>query len=39
LKTTLNNHYLETLGFPNMLKRYEELRERAKRREILHGTF
>jgi group II intron reverse transcriptase/maturase len=39
LKTTLNNHYLETLGFPDMLKRYEELRERAKRREILHGTF
>jgi hypothetical protein len=38
LNTTLDNHYLETLGFPNILKRYEELRERARRLEILHGT-
>jgi group II intron reverse transcriptase/maturase len=38
LTTTMNNRYLEMLGFPNILKRYEELRERAKRREILHGT-
>jgi hypothetical protein len=35
---TLNNHYLETHGFPNMRKRDEELREWAKRQEILHGT-
>jgi group II intron reverse transcriptase/maturase len=38
LTTTLNNRYFETLGFPNILKRYEELREQAKRLEILHGT-
>jgi hypothetical protein len=37
LTTTMNNRYLETLGFPNILKRYEELRERAKRLEMLHG--
>jgi group II intron reverse transcriptase/maturase len=37
LTTTLTNRYLETLGFPNILKRYEELRERAKRLEMLHG--
>jgi len=35
--TAMNNRYLETLGFPNILKKYEELRERAKRLEILHG--
>ena len=34
----MNNRYLETLGFPNILKRYEELREQARRLEILHGT-
>jgi group II intron reverse transcriptase/maturase len=38
LTTTMNNRYFETLGFPNLLKRYEELRERAKRLGILHGT-
>jgi group II intron reverse transcriptase/maturase len=38
LTTTLNNRYFETLGFPNILKRYEELREQARRVEILHGT-
>jgi group II intron reverse transcriptase/maturase len=38
LTTTMNNRYFEALGFPNILKRYEELRERAKRLEILHGT-
>ena len=38
LTTTLNNCYFETIGFPNVLKKYEELRERAKRLEILHGT-
>jgi len=38
LTTTMNNRYFETLGFPNILKRYEELREQAKRLEILHGT-
>jgi group II intron reverse transcriptase/maturase len=38
LTTTMNNRYFETLGFPNILKRYEELRERARRLEILHGT-
>jgi len=38
LETTITNCYLETLGFPNLLKRYEELRERYKRLEILHGT-
>jgi len=38
LATTINNRYLEKLGFPNILKRYEELRERAKRLQMLHGT-
>ena len=38
LTTTMNNRYFEMLGFPNLLKRYEELRERARRIEMLHGT-
>ena len=38
LTTTMNNCYLETLGFPNILKRYEKLREQAKRIGILYGT-
>jgi group II intron reverse transcriptase/maturase len=38
LTTTMTNRYLETLGFPNILKRYEELREMARRREMLRGT-
>ena len=38
MTATMNNRYLETLGFPNILKRYEELRERTKRVEVLHGT-
>jgi group II intron reverse transcriptase/maturase len=38
LTTTMTNRYLETLGFPNILKRYEELRERARRLEMLHVT-
>jgi hypothetical protein len=38
LTTTMNNRYFETLGFPNIVKRYEELRERANRLEMLHGT-
>ena len=37
LKTTMTNRYFEALGFPNIPKRYEELRERAKRLEMLHG--
>jgi hypothetical protein len=36
LKTTLTNRYFEELGFPNIVKRYEELRERARRLEMLH---
>ena len=38
MNTTMTNRYLETLGFPNILKKYEELRERTKRLEMLHGT-
>ena len=38
LTTTMTNRYFETLGFPNLQKRYEELRERARRLVILHGT-
>jgi group II intron reverse transcriptase/maturase len=38
LTTTFTNSYLETVGFPNVLRRYEELRARAKRLEMLHGT-
>ena len=37
LTTTMTNRYLETIGFPNIVKRYEEMRERAKRLEKLHG--
>ena len=37
LTTTLNNRYLETQGFPAILQRYDELRQRAKRLEILRG--
>ena len=38
LTTTLTNRYFETLGFPNLIKRYEELRERAERTKMLHAT-
>jgi len=38
LTTTLNNRYLEELGFPNLLKRYEQLRERFKRVDMMRGT-
>ena len=38
MTTTMDNRYFETLGFPNILERYAELRERAKLLEILHGT-
>jgi group II intron reverse transcriptase/maturase len=38
LTTTLTNRHLETLGFPDMLKRYEELRERDRRLEMVHAT-
>jgi group II intron reverse transcriptase/maturase len=38
LSTTLTNHYLESLGFPNLVKRYEELRARAQRLRMLHAT-
>jgi hypothetical protein len=38
LTTTLTNRYLETNGFLNIIKRYEALRGRAKRLEMLHGT-
>ena len=38
LTTTMNNRYFETLGVPNLLRRYEELRERAVRLEMLRGT-
>ena len=38
MEHTMTNRYLETHGFPRILKRYEELRERTKRLEILHGT-
>jgi len=37
--TTLTNKYLEGLGFPNLVKRYELLREQTRVREMLmHGT-
>ena len=38
LTTSLNNHCLESLGFPNLVKRYEELRARSRRLEMLHAT-
>ena len=37
MTTTMTNRYFETLGFPDILKRYEELRSRAKRLEMLRG--
>jgi hypothetical protein len=38
LTTTFTNSYLETVGFPKVLRRYEELRARTKRLEMIHGT-
>jgi group II intron reverse transcriptase/maturase len=38
LSTVLTNHYLEAQGFPNPVKRYEELRARAQRLRMLHAT-
>ncbi|MDR2741267.1 MAG: hypothetical protein LBB98_03840 [Treponema sp.] len=38
LSTTITNHYLEAKGFPNLVKRYEELRARAQRLTRLHAT-
>jgi group II intron reverse transcriptase/maturase len=38
LTTTVSNHFLETSGFPNIIKRYEELQERARQFEVLHGS-
>jgi hypothetical protein len=38
LTTTLNNRYFEELGFPNIAKRYEELRKRAGLVAMLRGT-
>ena len=37
MTTTMTNCYLETIGFPNIVRRYEEMREQAKRLWILHG--
>jgi len=37
MTAVMPNRYFETLGFPNLLKRYEELRERAERLEMLHA--
>jgi hypothetical protein len=37
LTTTLTNHYLEAQGFPNLVKRYEELRARDQRLLVLHA--
>jgi hypothetical protein len=36
LTTTLTNQYLEAKGFPNLVKRYEELRAREQKLKILH---
>lgn len=38
LATTITNSYLDAIGFPNMLKRYEELRARVMRHGMLHDT-
>jgi group II intron reverse transcriptase/maturase len=38
LNVALSNHYLEARGFPNLVKRYEELRTRDRRLQILHAT-
>jgi hypothetical protein len=38
LNTALTNHYLEAQGFPNLVKRYEELRARTQRLTMLHAT-
>jgi group II intron reverse transcriptase/maturase len=38
LTTTLTNSYLETKGFPNMVKRYEVLRARDQWLQLLHAT-
>jgi hypothetical protein len=38
LNTTITDHYLESQGFPNLVKRYEELRTRTQRLQMLHAT-
>jgi group II intron reverse transcriptase/maturase len=38
LNTAITNHYLEARGFPNLVKRYEELRARDQRLTMLHAT-
>ena len=38
MTTTMTNRYFETLGFPNLLKRYETLRERARLLAMVRGT-
>jgi group II intron reverse transcriptase/maturase len=37
LATAMTNRYFEVLGFPDILKWYEELRERGRRLEMLHA--
>lgn len=36
MTAVMPNRYFETLGFPNLQKRYEELRQRTERLEMLH---
>jgi hypothetical protein len=38
LNTTLTNRYLETQGFPNLVKGYEDLRVRTQRLTMLHAA-
>jgi group II intron reverse transcriptase/maturase len=38
LNIALSNRYFEMLGFPNLVKRYEELRAGTRRLEMLHAT-
>ena len=37
LTTTLNNQFFEQLGFPNVIKRYDELQRRFSQLELLRG--
>ena len=38
MTTSMTNRFLEQIGFPNIVNRYEKLRERANRLKILRGT-
>jgi len=37
MTTTMNNRYFESIGFPNMVKRYDELKAKFNQLELCHS--